>query len=79
MLGISFAKILLLVLVVAGVWFGFKYLSRADTRPKERVRSKPGDGGDPAAVEDMVRCAVCGAYQARGAGPCQRQDCPARS
>ena len=79
MFGISFAKILLLVLVIAGVWFGFKYLSRGDPQPKERVRSKTGDGGDSVAVEDMVRCVVCGAYQARAAGPCQRQDCPARS
>jgi uncharacterized protein len=79
MLGISFSKILLLVLVVAAVWFGFKYLARGDTPPKERVRAKPGDGGDSVAVEDMVRCAVCGAYQARGTGRCERADCPARS
>jgi len=79
MFGISLAKILLLAAVVAAVWFGFKYLTRGDAQPKERVRSKPGPEADTAKVEDMVRCAVCGAFQARAAGPCQRADCPARS
>ena len=86
MFGISFAKILLVAAVIAAVWYGFKYLSRkADKDEAEDKRAAkpgrdaaPGRGGETQAVEDMVRCAVCGAYQARHAAPCERRDCPAR-
>lgn len=76
MFGISFAKILLLVAVVAAVWLGFKYLTR-QSAPGPRVKAKRE--ADKGLVEDMVRCAVCGAFQARAAGPCGRQDCPGRT
>jgi uncharacterized protein len=77
MFGLSFTKILLIAAVVAAAWYGFKYLTRPE---KDDELPKPGGGpkGGARAVEDMVRCAVCGAYQARGAGPCERTDCPAR-
>ena len=86
--GISFAKILLVAAVIAAVWYGFKYFSRGagdgeveDKRArksKDKAAPPPGPGNQPPAVEDMVRCAVCGAFQARNAGPCERRDCPAR-
>lgn len=88
MFGISFAKILLVAAVIAAVWYGFKYLSRGDAadagedkrakKSRDKTAPPPGPGGDAPAVEDMVRCAVCGAFQARNAGPCERRDCPAR-
>lgn len=86
--GISFAKILLVAAVIAAVWFGFKYFSRSaeqgeaeDKRAKksrDKAAPPPAPGGGTQAVEDMVRCAVCGAFQARNAAPCERRDCPAR-
>lgn len=82
MFGLSFAKILLIAAVVAAVWYGFKYLTRPEKDDAEDKRArKPAPGpssGGARAVEDMVRCPVCGAYQARNAGPCEREDCPAR-
>ena len=85
MFGISFAKILLVAAVIAAVWYGFKYLSRkadkdeAEDKRAAKPRRDAAPGPDGArAVEDMVRCAVCGAYQARNAAPCERRDCPAR-
>jgi len=85
MFGVSFSKLLLLAVVVAAVWYGFKLLARPDSASKVAGRKpgKPVDEaaageGDRPAIEDMVRCPVCGAFQARGAAPCERRDCPAR-
>lgn len=82
MFGLSFTKILLVAAVIAAVWFAVKYLTRSDKeektpRPSPKPGGKSGPSGAAPAVEDMVRCAVCGAYQARNAGPCERKDCPA--
>jgi len=83
MFGLSFAKILLIAAVMAAVWYGFKYLTRpekdaAEDKRAQKPKPGPAAGGGARAVEDMVRCRVCGAYQARNAGPCERKDCPAR-
>lgn len=83
MFGLSFGKILLIAAVVAAVWYGIKYFTRPakeDTAPKAAPKpgGKSASSGDAPAVEDMVRCAVCGAYQARNAAACERADCPAR-
>ena len=75
MFGFSFSKILLLVAVICIVWFGFKFLARVqqagDGKParplgdfadkvRRAARSRGGRANPP--VEDMVRCAKCGAY-----------------
>ena len=82
MFGLSLAKLLLLGAVVATVWYGFKYLSRngdeGKPRPARNSAASQPQGGAPKAIEDMVRCGVCGAFQTRGAGPCERPDCPQR-
>lgn len=62
-----------------------------EDKPADKLRAGRGGGGakgrderarggpeEARAVEDMVRCRVCGAYQARNAGPCERPDCPQR-
>jgi len=71
-----FGKIFLLVLVVAVVWFGFRYL----TRVAELVirRDGPlGPGRDIPPTETMTQCRVCGVWQpSRAATPCGRTDCP---
>ncbi|MGQ0675142.1 MAG: hypothetical protein ACT4N4_03515 [Rhodospirillales bacterium] len=88
MFGISLAKILLVAAVIAAVWFGFKYLTADKDEKQDKLKAKdktrrgagsPPDPGETRAVEDMVRCAVCGAFQARNATPCERRDCPARA
>ena len=77
MFGLSFGKILLIAAVAAAVWYGIKYLTRPEKKDAA-AKAAPKPGNKAAAVEDMVRCAVCGAYQARNAAPCERADCPAR-
>lgn len=82
-----FTKILLTIVVVALIWFGFKYASRiAEMREKrearERTRAVPGDGPSfrdevrAAGVKDLVKCPVCTTFRAADAGSCGRRDCP---
>lgn len=67
-------KLLVLVAVVAIVWYGFKLVSRLDAARKSAA--KKGDGSGSGGVE-TVSCAVCGAYVATdGATSCGRVDCP---
>ncbi|MEE8188447.1 MAG: hypothetical protein V3T80_04505 [Kiloniellales bacterium] len=89
MFGFSLQKLIVLVAVIAAVWYGFKFISRLhDKREAEakldqgragRTRSGVGAGPDStgAVAQDMVQCQVCEAYvPARGAGHCGRDDCP---
>lgn len=87
MFGFSLQKILVLVAIVAAVWYGFKWVSRlqaardaeAKTQGKRAAKRRaPGRPSAPADdAEDMVQCPVCRAYvQARGASSCGRSDCP---
>lgn len=73
-------KLLLTIVAVALVWFGFKYWSRMALRAeRERQREVPpgGDGAKAEAVEDMVECRICGSYvPARRPRRCGRADCP---
>ena len=89
MFGFSLQKLLVLILVIAAVWYGFKYLSRLDAKRKTESKLRERGGGTaarggsatPAATEtdaeDMVQCPTCRAYvAARGAANCGRADCP---
>ena len=83
MFGFSLQKLLVLVVVVAAVWYGFKFITRlqdarrtdAELRDSAVRRTKAAKG--PVEAEDMVQCPVCQAYiQARGVTDCGRADCP---
>ena len=89
MLGLpSLQKLLVLGLVLAVVWYGFKIVGRIkEAREKEdrrrgrrpatakRTAHSPKD--EVIEAEDMVICKACGAYvAARGAGACGKPDCP---
>jgi uncharacterized protein len=90
MFGFSLQKFLVLVAVIALVWYGFKFIGRLqDQRKAEgglgaRAARRPKARGAASATEpkaqdaeDMVACPVCQAYvQARGATRCERSDCP---
>ncbi|HUA54108.1 MAG TPA: hypothetical protein VMB81_18165 [Candidatus Sulfotelmatobacter sp.] len=79
MFGLSFPKLLLLALVVAAVWYGFKHMQARDRQPAaaRRVR-EPASSPDRAVTvtEDLVKCPVCATYVARAARACDRPDCP---
>jgi hypothetical protein len=69
----AFPKLVIVVLVVAAAWIGYRWLNGV-TRdlPRRRVAS-------PQALvnaEDLAPCEVCGAYVAAGAPACGRPDCP---
>ncbi|RDD60900.1 hypothetical protein [Ferruginivarius sediminum] len=90
MFGFSFGKLVVLVVVIAAVWYGFKYMSRLQYQREERARARDRidrrQRGDPTAgpapapgegAEDMVQCPTCKAYvAAKGARNCGRPDCP---
>ena len=85
MFGFSLAKFLVLALVVAAIWYGFKYMNRLEEvrrMLRQMQQRPPRPASRPAAslkAEDLVLCRTCNAYVAgHGAGPCGRPDCPWR-
>ena len=83
MFGLSFAKIMVLVAVVAVVWFAFRWFQRWEM---ERRRPAPGapptqrpaeSDGRQIEAEDMIACPRCGTYVAAHlARSCGRANCP---
>lgn len=81
MFGISFPKILVLVAVIAAVWFGFRWFQRWEKERAARQAAGNGGAGDrpqpQVTAEDMTACRVCGTYvAARSARACGRAGCP---
>jgi hypothetical protein len=81
MLGFSLAKLLLLAVLIAILWYGVKYARRIEQVHKqlraELRRRQAAGGAGIAGAEELMKCRVCNAYvAARGAGPCGRRDCP---
>jgi hypothetical protein len=88
----SLPKLFWLILIIAAVWYGFKYLGRIDNARKraavDAVRAAAARAGaqrtagretrgDLAQVEDTVKCRTCGAYvPVRSPSRCGRSDCP---
>jgi hypothetical protein len=68
----AFPKLVLLILVIAAVWIGYRWLN-GPTRALPRRRAPRQPSLD---AEDLVRCGVCGAYVAAAAPGCGRPDCP---
>ncbi|MBL8707352.1 MAG: hypothetical protein JNM30_21060 [Rhodospirillales bacterium] len=82
MFGLSATKLLLLALVIAAVWYGYKHLTGSDAA-KDKVGAKPDadpvPGSEPGAIEDMVRCPACGAYRASGIPACSTPGCSGKA
>ncbi len=64
MLGFSLPKILVLILVVLVVWYGFKVASRINKGRDNRANIPKEDRETQIPVKDMVKCPDCGAYSA---------------
>ena len=88
MFGFSLTKLIFTALVIAAVWYGYKWLQRNQIRRQEETREKvrediranrtakreqrPADD-----AEDMVQCATCEAFvPAKGMKNCGRAGCP---
>jgi uncharacterized protein len=77
-------KLLVLLLILLAVWYGFKWVGRAQAIREQQRRSAASEQGrrqrprEPVAhTEDMVKCAACGVYvPATGARSCERAGCP---
>ena len=79
-MGGAFGKYLVLALVIAAVWYGWKYFGRLNQIREEVRKAAPRRTGGAAPrveAEDMTKCRVCGAYVAASAAKsCGRADCP---
>ena len=81
MFAFSFAKFVLLAVIIAALWLGFRYMSRVDAIRRsvreELERRRPPTAAPAKEAEDLVKCSRCGAYvAARSASACGRADCP---
>jgi len=75
MLGFSLPKILVLIAIIALVWYGFKIFGRG----RELEKSiKKGDisGGNEKQKVDLEECPICGAYVDTRASSCGKNGCP---
>ena len=73
-------KLVVLVLVIAVVWYGFRLVGRlaAERRALQRALSE-ARSSRARAVEDMVKCRLCGDYVPKsGVSACARANCPSR-
>jgi len=75
----SFPKLSLLLLVLALVWFAFRWIGRQERQRKDEASGRKPRGGARGAADpvDTVQCEVCDAYVPR-ANPsaCERAECP---
>ena len=70
----AFPKLIVVVLVVAAAWVGYRWLNGVTRELSGRRPTPPPNRAINA--EDLVACEVCGAYVAAGASACGRPDCP---
>lgn len=82
----SLPKLIVLIAIIAGVWYGFRWFQRLqDKRAREdkvlKDKKAKSDGGGSAknAIEDMVKCPACGTFVASlSGGTCGQESCPGR-
>ncbi len=89
MFGFSLQKLLFTGLVIAAIFYGFRWFTQMQARRDQNVRRR-AKGGKPRStganrestaaaddIETMVECKVCGSFVASGsARSCGRDDCP---
>jgi hypothetical protein len=77
-----FSKLLTLILLIAVVWFGYRYVVRVNARMQAKRKLETQESGLPRPrpnAEDMIRCPACNVYvSATKATSCGRPDCPYR-
>ena len=83
MLGLGLSKLLFMAIVIAVIWYGFKYAARVEAIRRsvrdEIARRQAGTPVRPPArkVEDLVKCAQCGTFvSATNAVNCGKLHCP---
>ncbi len=83
MFGFSLQKLLFLGLIIAAIWYGFKWVGKLDRDRKERLRESrdggsPGSGDNEDGGQDLAECTLCGTYVTARLSRCPdgRADCP---
>lgn len=77
----SVSKILVLIAIIAAVWYGFKIMARRNQNvrqqpPSGHIGSSKREAADNTA-QDMESCAVCGTFVPNAsAKSCGREACP---
>ena len=72
----GFGKILVLAVIIAAVWYGFKFVGRLQANRQEELKDARREGNSKDAG-DMVKCPQCAAFVvAGGAAKCSKSDCP---
>jgi uncharacterized protein len=75
MFGFGFGKLLVLAIIVAVIWYGFKFVGRVDQQRKRKLDEERRKTAD--SIGEMEKCPVCGTYVVAGkAANCGRQGCP---
>ena len=75
MFGFGFGKLLLLVIIVAVIWHGFKKFGRQEMRSPGNSGGRKRQNAD--FIDKMEKCRVCGTYVVAGrAANCGREGCP---
>ena len=69
----AFPKLIVLILVIAAVWIGYRWLNGPLRELPRRRAARPNPS---LRAEDLAPCGVCGAYVAIAAPGCGRSDCP---
>ena len=72
----GFGKILVLAVIIAVVWYGFKVVGRLQAKRQEELKNA-GREGNSKDAGDMVKCPQCAAFVvAGGAAKCSKSECP---
>ena len=64
MLGFSLPKLLILIAVIAIVWYGFKAAGRINRNRQSGPKRSAKNEASDIAIENMEPCPKCGAYTA---------------
>ncbi|MEC7205080.1 MAG: hypothetical protein VXW49_15570 [Pseudomonadota bacterium] len=72
----GFGKILVLAVIIAAVWYGFKFVGRLQANRQVELEDARPEGNSTDAG-DMVKCPQCAAFVvAGGAAKCSKSECP---
>ena len=81
MLGLSFSKILVLVLVIVAVWRGMRILAQVQARlaqAERRAAQGPAAARSAPRATDLVECPRCGMFVPNGTICRSREECSFR-
>ncbi|MCP4328506.1 MAG: twin-arginine translocase TatA/TatE family subunit [Alphaproteobacteria bacterium] len=66
MFGFSLPKLLVLVLIIAAIWYGFKWITKLDRDRRRAVKEEGAAETRKVDAEDMVKCPNCGTFVPAG-------------